>query len=204
MSSESSPAKVFIASDHAGFELKQKLLSALAMDSSIAVTDLGPREGTSKVDYPNYAAQVCKDLVDLLLKPDVAQHQVSEDAMSPTAGRRVHTVDTTGSAKMQTVVTQDALDSGVFGILICGSGQGMAMAANKSHPLIRAALCLNPEMAQAARSHNNANVLCMGQRWTDIESAKTIVYEFLKTPYEGGRHNARIEKLGLAMLASKT
>ena len=81
-----------------------------------------------------------------------------------------------------------------FGILICKSGIGMSIAANK-HAGIRAALCDSPELARAARSHNDANVLCLGSMHVTYERACTMVENFLSTEFEGGRHVKRIEKL---------
>lgn len=81
-----------------------------------------------------------------------------------------------------------------FGILLCGTGQGMAITANK-HRGIRAALCTNSYLAKMARLHNNANFLCLGGRVIGIELAKEIVDTFLKTEFEGGRHKLRLEKI---------
>jgi ribose 5-phosphate isomerase B len=81
-----------------------------------------------------------------------------------------------------------------LGILICGSGQGMAMRANK-FPQIRAALCWNEEVATLSREHNDANVLCMGSRTTSEETAIQIVNAFLKTPFAQGRHARRVVKV---------
>ena len=85
--------------------------------------------------------------------------------------------------------------SGRRGILICGSGIGMSIAANR-HKGIRAALCRSVEEAVIARKHNNANVLCVGERITDEKLAKEILAAFLVTDFEGGRHEKRVEKLG--------
>lgn len=81
-----------------------------------------------------------------------------------------------------------------FGILICGSGNGVAITANK-HQKIRAALCWQEEIAELARSHNNANVLCLPARFISIELAETITEIFLKTEFEGGRHARRVGKI---------
>jgi len=81
-----------------------------------------------------------------------------------------------------------------FGILICGSGNGVAMTANK-HRGIRAALCWNEMLAKLARAHNNANVLCLAGRFMDEELAKEIVDIFLNTRFDGGRHILRIKKI---------
>ncbi|MCR4667269.1 MAG: ribose 5-phosphate isomerase B [Desulfovibrio sp.] len=80
------------------------------------------------------------------------------------------------------------------GILICGTGLGMSMAANR-HRDIRAALCTTELHARLARRHNNANVLCLGARVTGVELAKAITLAFLQTPFEGGRHAKRLALL---------
>ena len=81
-----------------------------------------------------------------------------------------------------------------FGVLICGSGQGMAMRANK-YPKIRAALCWTPESAELSRQHNNANILCLGGRLIEKDSLLKILETFLTVEFEGGRHQARVEKI---------
>ena len=81
-----------------------------------------------------------------------------------------------------------------FGVLICGSGQGMAIRANR-FPFIRAALCWNVEIAHLARAHNNANVLCLPGRYVSTGEALEILNDFLNTPFEGGRHERRVKKL---------
>ena len=80
------------------------------------------------------------------------------------------------------------------GILVCGSGNGVAITANK-HQGIRAALCWNPEIAKLARQHNNANVICLPSRFVGIDQAKEMVELFLNTEFEGGRHQARVDKI---------
>ena len=81
------------------------------------------------------------------------------------------------------------------GVLICGSGIGMSIAANR-HPGIRAALVDNPELVMLARQHNEANVLCLGARFMTEELAQACLHTFLRTEFEGGRHQKRVEKLG--------
>jgi ribose 5-phosphate isomerase B len=81
-----------------------------------------------------------------------------------------------------------------FGILICGSANGVAITANK-HQGIRAAICWNEELAVLARSHNNANVVCIPARFISIDEAKKIVSTFLSTEFEGGRHATRVNKM---------
>ncbi len=85
-------------------------------------------------------------------------------------------------------------DDTTFGVLVCGSGQGMAIRANRySH--IRAALCWNQEMARLSRQHNNANVLCFGARTMDFAECEKSLLVFLSTAFEGDRHQKRVDKL---------
>lgn len=84
-----------------------------------------------------------------------------------------------------------------FGILICGSANGVAMTANK-HQKIRAGLCWNKEIVHLIRSHNNANILCIPARFTAIHQAIEMVDVFLNTDFEGGRHQKRIDKIPLS------
>ncbi len=81
-----------------------------------------------------------------------------------------------------------------FGILICGSGNGVAITANK-HTDIRAALCWNEEIAALARMHNNANIIALPARFVSIEDGVQMVKTFLSTAFEGGRHERRVEKI---------
>lgn len=138
---------LIIGSDHAGFDLKEKIKPFLAA-SGIIVVDVGPEHDVS-VDYPDYAAEV--------------------------AGR---------------------VSAGEFsrGILICGSGAGMVIVANK-FPGVRAVLCLNEEMARLCRSHNDANVLVLAGRMTEMDKAKSIIGAWLNTPFEAGRHQRRLDKI---------
>lgn len=84
-----------------------------------------------------------------------------------------------------------------IGILICGSANGVCMTANK-HQGIRAALCWNEEVAKLAREHNNANIICLPARFISIDEAKQMVYTFIHTPFEGGRHERRVSKIACA------
>lgn len=81
-----------------------------------------------------------------------------------------------------------------LGILICGSANGVCMTANK-HQDIRAAICYNVELAQLARQHNNANVICFAERFTEIETVLEMTDAFLATEFEGGRHQRRVGKI---------
>jgi ribose 5-phosphate isomerase B len=83
------------------------------------------------------------------------------------------------------------------GVLVCGSGTGMSIAANR-HPGVRAANCLDEEMAALAREHNDVNVLCLGSRMVDPAGAKRILWTFLETPFGGGRHERRVRKIELS------
>jgi ribose 5-phosphate isomerase B len=90
----------------------------------------------------------------------------------------------------------NAVESGEFdlGILVCGSANGVAITANK-HQGIRAAICWQEELAVLARSHNNANIVCIPQRFISLDEAKKIVQAFLTTDFEGGRHATRVGKM---------
>lgn len=139
--------KILIASDHAGFSVKQAVIDQLK--KSYTVVDLGP-ENEERTDYPDFA-----DKVIVELEKDLQNY---------------------------------------VGILICGSGQGMAMRANK-YPFVRAALCWNQESAQLSRQHNDANVLCLGARLLDLKTLLATVDVFLTTSFEGGRHGDRVKKI---------
>ena len=139
--------RVLLASDHAGFKLKDKIKRFLIKKGN-TVLDLGTKN-TNSVDYPDYA------------------HLLSK--------------------KMKNNKSQ-------FGILICGSGIGMDMAANK-HKNIRAALCYNTKSTKLSRQHNNANVMTIGARLIKEKTALMCVSTFLKTEFVGGRHIKRIKKI---------
>jgi ribose 5-phosphate isomerase B len=139
--------KIAIASDHAGFELKEKLKKFLE-SLNYQYKDFGTNNNES-VDYPDYALKVAES------------------------------------------VSKKEYDRG---ILICGSGIGMSMVANKI-PGIRAALCYNTETAKMSREHNDANVLTIGARMTDGKIAKDIVRIWLKTGFLGERHSRRVKKI---------
>ena len=139
--------KVLLASDHAGFKLKEEIKKFLIKKRK-KVLDLGT-ENSNSVDYPDYA------------------HLLSK--------------------KMRN-------DNNQFGILICGSGTGMSIVANK-HKNIRAALCYDTKSTRLSRSHNNANVMTMGSRLIKKNVALKCVSTFLKTNFIGGRHSRRIKKI---------
>lgn len=146
--------KIWIASDHAGFDLKNSLIEQLKKNTHLEIVDCGPTENKS-VDYPDFADQVCKKI-----KPNTTE---------------------------QPLLTE-------FGILVCGSGQGMALRANKySH--IRAALVYNDEIAALSREHNNANILCIGSRFCTLEMALKWTELFKETAFAGGRHQTRVAKV---------
>src|SRR5437016_4951823 len=134
------PETIAIASDHAGFDLKQLLVEELERLGFVAL-DLGTHDRTS-VDYPDFADAVAAALDD-------------------------------GRAQR--------------GVLICGTGIGIAMAANR-HRHIRAGSCRDATSARLTRRHNNANVLAMGARLIGSEVARDCLATFLSTPFEGGRH----------------
>lgn len=138
--------KIFIGSDHGGFELKSGLIQHLSLDH--VITDRGPY-GSDSVDYPTYAKAVCQDILN---------------------------------------------EDNAVGILICTTGIGMSIAANR-HTGIRAALCRTVKDAKLARHHNNANVLVLGAANTPLEEALNMVSAFISESFDGGRHLRRIQQL---------
>ena len=139
--------KIAIGSDHAGYELKTKVVRWLEQKVQ-TLKDLGT-DSEESVDYPDFA------------------HAVSGE------------------------VEKGNYD---LGILICGSGIGVDMTANK-HQGIRSALCWKKEISKLAKSHNNANVICLPGRFITFDEAKEILDTFFNTKFEGGRHDRRISKI---------
>lgn len=136
-----------IGADHAGYDLKEKLISYLT-DKGYNLKDFGCNSNES-VDYPDFAHPVAS--------------MVEEN-------------------------------EGMKGILICGSGNGINMTANK-HKSIRSALCWMPEIAELARLHNNANIVVLPARFISTEMAYEIIDVFFNTEFEGGRHQNRVNKI---------
>ena len=139
--------KVCIASDHAGYKLKENIKDHL-INKYISIFDMGPFENKS-VDYPDYAKKLAKRV----------------------------------KAKKSDI-----------GILVCGSGTGMAISANKIKG-IRAAVCYNIKSTRLSRQHNNANIIAIGSRLTKKKLSLKLVEMFLKTKFEGGRHLRRVKKI---------
>lgn len=110
--------------------------------------------------------------------------------LGPHSIERVDYPDFAG--KVCTAIINDKFES--FGVLICGSGIGMSMAANKFAG-IRAALCHNEYSAKMAREHNNANVICLGERVSGVGMVEAILDAWLGASFEGGRHTGRVEKI---------
>ncbi|OJH39829.1 ribose 5-phosphate isomerase B [Cystobacter ferrugineus] len=115
--------------------------------------------------------------------------RVEVDDVGPTSAE---SVDYPDYARL--VSRAVAEGSAARGVLVCGTGMGMAIMANK-HPGIRAALCTDEFVARMARAHNDANVLCLGQRVVGAGLARSILEAFLATPFEGGRHQRRLDKI---------
>lgn len=112
----------------------------------------------------------------------------------PSTADRVDYPDFAKKLCVELLAEKKNASSNAVGILICGSGQGMAMTANRFHG-IRAAVAWNEESARLSRAHNDANILCLGARLIDQELALKIVETFLTTSFEGGRHSGRVAKL---------
>lgn len=137
----------------------------------------------------------------LAIAADHAGYELKESLKKAFAGR-VEWVDL-GTHSLESVDYPDygnemaaALKDGRAdrGVLICGTGIGISIAANR-HAHVRAAVCTGPEMARLARAHNDANVLALGARIIDAKTAQECVTVFLETPFEGGRHQRRVDKL---------
>ena len=172
---------IAIASDHAGYDLKE-MLAAEIKNLGYAVQDLGPAKAES-VDYPDYANR----LVAWMHSPSPLEGEDRGGGKPQVMTSPVATPPPTPSLKGR---GEERL-----GILICGSGIGMSIAANR-HKGIRAALCGGGLEANLARRHNDANVLCLGARLIGLDVAKDALKVFLTTEFEGGRHSKRVEKLG--------
>ncbi len=138
--------KIIIASDHAGYSLKEYIKKFL-LKKKLFLKDVGAKSN-NKVDYPDYAHKLSK-----LIK-----------------------------------------NNSTIGVLICGSGQGMIMTANK-HKNIRAALCYDAKSTKLSRLHNDANIITLGSRLVSKKNAIKYINIFLKTKFEGGRHKKRIKKI---------
>ena len=143
--------RVVLGSDHAGFELKEKVKKTLASMQDIVVSDYGTDNAETPVDYPDIAREV---------------------AMAVVGGKAEK------------------------GLLFCGTGIGMSIAANKVPGAYAAHVCCE-ETARLSRAHNNSNILALGGRTTDHEKALEIVRIWLETPFEWGRHLNRFRKIQL-------
>jgi len=139
--------KIFISSDHAGFNLKEQIKNKFK--KKYYFEDLGTDSSKISVNYPDYAHKLCK--------------KVGKNSKN-------------------------------MGILVCGSGMGMSMAANK-HKKIRAAVCYSLKNTKLSRLHNNANIITLGSRLTKKNTAFKCIEIFVKTKFEGGRHKKRVNKI---------
>ena len=138
--------KIFISSDHAGFNLKKSIIQKFSKKQKIV--DIGPSSNKS-VDYPDYARKLSKKILS---------------------------------------------NNGSFGILICGSGIGMSITANKNKK-IRASLCYSVKNTKLSRLHNNSNIITLGARLINKNKAFNLIRVFLNTKFEGGRHLRRVKKI---------
>ena len=141
------PETIIVGSDHAGFDLKERVKEWLA-NAGFEVEDVGARS-PEQVDYPDFA------------------HLVADAVAS---GRRAR------------------------GVLVCGTGIGVSIAANR-HAGVRAAVVCSEDTARLSREHNDANVLALGGRTLDPVAAERILEVWLKTPFAGGRHARRVAKI---------
>ena len=139
--------KIFISSDHAGYNLKEQIKKKF--NQKYIFHDLGTDNSKTSVNYPEYAHRLCKKV---------------------------------------------AKSSKNIGILVCGSGMGMSMAANR-HKKIRAAVCYSVKNTKLSRLHNNANIITLGSRLTKKNTAFKCIDIFVNTKFEGGRHKKRVKKI---------
>ena len=139
--------KIFISSDHAGYNLKEQIKKNFS--NKFRFQDLGTDSSKISVNYPDYAHKLCKKV---------------------------------------------GLNNENRGILVCGSGMGMSMAANK-HKKIRAAVCYSVKNTKLSRLHNNANIITLGSRLTKKNTAFKCIEAFINTKFEGGRHKKRVKKI---------
>lgn len=147
MDTKKAITRISIGSDHAGFELKERIRKLLN-EKKIETCDRGCFS-PERADYPDFAQAVAKDVL---------------------------------------------ADRGSLGILVCGSGNGISMAANKFKG-VRSAVCWKAELASLARQHNNANVMALPARFIDEKEAFACVEAFLSADFEGGRHQQRVDKI---------
>ncbi len=138
---------IFIASDHAGYNLKKAIIKKYS--KKLKIMDMGTNSSEKSVNYPDYAHKLCSKV----------------------------------SKKKSNI-----------GVLVCGSGMGMAMTANK-HKKIRAALCYSVKNAKLSRLHNDANIITLGSRLTSKNLAFNCLNAFLNTKFEGGRHKKRVKNI---------
>ena len=139
--------KIFISSDHAGYELKEQIKKKFF--KKYRFQDLGTDGSEVSVNYPDYAHKLCKKMIN---------------------------------------------SNTNMGILVCGSGMGMSMAANK-HKKIRAAVCYSVKNTKLSRLHNDANIITLGSRLTKKDTAFKCIEAFMNTKFEGGRHKKRVKKI---------
>ena len=138
---------IFLASDHAGFKLKEEIKKYLVKKRGL-VLDLGTKN-TDSVDYPDFAHRLSKKIKK---------------------------------------------NEKTLGVLVCGSGIGMDMAANR-HKNVRSALCYSIKSAKLSREHNDANVITLGARLTNKKLAIKCISTFINTKFKGGRHLRRVKKI---------
>lgn len=127
---------------------------------------------------------------------ELKNYLMRQNSSLPWQDLGTHSIDSVDYPDYADLVCAKVKEPTHVGLLICGSGQGMAIRANR-HPHIRAALCWHEEIARLARAHNNANVLCLGARTIDFKICERILTTFLTAKFEGGRHEARVLKLSL-------
>ena len=198
--------KIFIASDHAGFEAKEQAKKVLAALGYEAV-DLGTHSAEVSVDYPDFAGALADKILaeceacarDENFKENSGKNSAagvknSGACMSGENFRTRASVADSANASRDKIL--NSTDYGVYGVLICGTGIGISIAANRrAH--VRCALCHDVTSARLAREHNDANVLAFGARLMGALEIEDMIKVFFGTDFAGGRHKKRVDKLAL-------
>jgi ribose 5-phosphate isomerase B len=172
--------KIGLASDHAGFELKEFVKSYIE------------QKGYTTIDFGCYSAESC-DYPDFA--HPLAKAVEAGKAGDPESSSGGEAGDSYGLTVLRSYGLSKDLPGVDMGIALCGSGNGIAMTLNK-HPGIRAAICWSADIARITRAHNDANILVLPARFINRQEAAAMIDIFLNIPFEGGRHQRRIEKIG--------
>ena len=201
--------KIFIASDHAGFRAKEQAKKALAALGYEAV-DLGTHSAEASVDYPDFAGALAEAILaecEACVRSENFKESSSKNSAAAAENSGACGSGENFSTRAGVNASKDKIlnstDYGVYGVLICGTGIGISIAANR-HAHIRCALCHDVTSARLAREHNDANVLAFGERLMGALVIEDMIRAFFSTDFAGGRHIKRVAKLGACGSANFT